>query len=81
MFNMVYRHLSLGAVVTMYCQYSEPLVDLWKHLQTRDMAINIGLFDVFTRQHQVLPMRTHPVTMIQAFSGYVLNFTVTRVHE
>ncbi len=32
LFNMTYPHLALGAVVTMYCQYSEPLVELWKHL-------------------------------------------------
>lgn len=35
--------------------------------------VMVQMQDVFTREHQVLEMRTHPLTQMDSFSGFVLS--------
>jgi len=37
------------------------------------LAINVRIEELWTREHQVLPMRTHPQMSMHGASGYVLS--------
>jgi len=37
------------------------------------MAVNIRVEELFTREHQVLPSRTHPKMNMHGASGYILS--------
>lgn len=50
----------------------EPLVECFKTLQDKKLAINIRLCDTWMREYQILPGRTHPNMNMSQNGGFIL---------
>ncbi|KAJ0402965.1 hypothetical protein P43SY_009222 [Pythium insidiosum] len=62
---------------TMESIHTFPLnsVQYLEMLQQMDSVIDVQLSETWTREHQILPGRTHPEMKMNAFSGYLLTGT------
>ena len=74
--SAVLDNLEMGCNVTIFSQFLESLTPTVSMLKEKYKAINIEIFDIFTREYQVLPMRTHPLTLMDSFSGYILSLQI-----
>jgi len=72
---MLLEVLSFSKPFAIYCEYKEPLMELFVHLSVKGNAINLQLSESFCRGIQVLPERTHPHVMMNAGGGYLLTGT------
>ncbi|GLD96833.1 hypothetical protein PINS_up005516 [Pythium insidiosum] len=68
-------YLKCSRPFVVYCEYMEPLTRLFGKLQQMDSVIDVQLSETWTREHQILPGRTHPEMKMNAFSGYLLTGT------
>jgi tRNA (adenine-N(1)-)-methyltransferase non-catalytic subunit len=71
LFDAVLPLLQPGASLAVYSPYCEPLAAAAEVLRDRGLVVNGRLVDLFTRDQQVLPARTHPVVRMNAASGFV----------
>lgn len=55
-----------------YSEFMEPLTHCFLALQRDALAVNLRLSDVWTREYQVLPSRTHPVMDMSQSGGFLL---------
>ena len=74
LFNMALPFLKPSWYVTVFCEYLQPLAELEKHIRYSKVGVMICLEDFWSREYQVLPLRTHPHMMTTSSSGYVLTF-------
>lgn len=51
----------------------QPLTRTFSTLQKMESVIDLQLNETWTREHQVLPGRTHPEMNMSACSGYLLS--------
>jgi hypothetical protein len=60
--------------LAVHSRFIEPLSELEKHLS--GIAVMVSIQELWTREHQVLPMRSHPVMLQEgAHSGFILTAT------
>lgn len=57
---------------------SQELVKLFKVLRTHELAVNLQLSELWTRESQVLPSRTHPTMNMHGASGFILSGTIVQ---
>lgn len=74
LFSIAYPFLKPSCYVTVYCEYLQPLAELERHVRNSKWGVMINLEDLWTREYQVLPLRTHPQMMTTSNSGYILTF-------
>ena len=74
LFTLVYPYLKPSCYVTVFCEYIQPIADLERHVRSNKLAVMVQLEDFWTREYQVLPLRTHPHMSMTNDSGYVLTF-------
>jgi len=67
--------LNGSANIVIFSPHLEPLGDCYEYLQNNKLGINIHIHEIFTREYQVLPLRTHPNMRMSGFSGYVMEAT------
>eukprot|EP00607_Mallomonas_marina_P010350 CAMPEP_0182421922 /NCGR_PEP_ID=MMETSP1167-20130531/7493_1 /TAXON_ID=2988 /ORGANISM="Mallomonas Sp, Strain CCMP3275" /LENGTH=341 /DNA_ID=CAMNT_0024599561 /DNA_START=574 /DNA_END=1596 /DNA_ORIENTATION=+ len=65
--------LTPSSSLVVYCEFMEPLVECYLHLQKRNLAIGMQLTDTWVRDYQNLPGRFHPKMFIPASGGYLLS--------
>ena len=65
--------LQPSATICVFSSYVQPLADLQDMLIDQKTAVNVVIEELWTREHQVLPMRTHPNMSMHAASGYILS--------
>jgi len=56
-----------------YCEYIEPLLELFRALQDGRLAIKLQLADTWTREYQVLEGRKHPKMNMSQSVGFLLS--------
>lgn len=61
-----------GTPFVAFSQQVAPLASAAAYLRSRGIAINTSVFELWGRQYQVLPMRTHPEMTMHGASGFVL---------
>ena len=59
-----------------YCEFREPLVECFVHLQHRSLAIKLQLVDPWMREFQVLAERCHPQMSVNMTAGCILTGVV-----
>lgn len=57
---------------TIFCINKEPLMDAFIKIQELSLAIQLNLRDIFLREMQVLPNRTHPEMFMKGHRGFIL---------
>lgn len=67
--------LESGAIIVVFSIFLEPLTEVYEFLKADKKCIMIKIFDIFTRQYQVLKDRTHPQVNMEGFSGFILTAT------
>ena len=61
-----------GAPFAVFCPQASPLASASAYLRKQALALNVQLFELWGREYQVLPMRTHPAMSMHGASGFVL---------
>lgn len=64
-----------------YCQWKEPLVQLFAELKQRNDVAFLRIFENSSRLYQVLPDRTHPYNMMFSNSGFLLTGVTIECEE
>eukprot|EP01117_Protostelium_nocturnum_P013226 TRINITY_DN4923_c0_g1_i1.p1 TRINITY_DN4923_c0_g1~~TRINITY_DN4923_c0_g1_i1.p1 ORF type:complete len:495 (-),score=194.48 TRINITY_DN4923_c0_g1_i1:35-1519(-) len=72
LFNL-WSFLSPSSQFVVYSQFIQPLAEIYDKLMKRGMAVQLDLIEVWSRDYQVLPQRTHPTMKMTAASGYLLS--------
>jgi len=70
---MLMQVLAPSRPFAVYCEYREPLMELFVNLTTSGCAINLQLNETFMRYYQVLEERTHPLVTMPGSRGFVLS--------
>jgi len=65
--------LTPGHPFVFFSPYIEPLAQVQQFLSEERMAAPVAIFETFYREYQVLDNRTHPGTVMDGGSGYVLS--------
>eukprot|EP01029_Cantina_marsupialis_P023248 TRINITY_DN5761_c0_g1_i3.p1 TRINITY_DN5761_c0_g1~~TRINITY_DN5761_c0_g1_i3.p1 ORF type:complete len:106 (+),score=22.32 TRINITY_DN5761_c0_g1_i3:221-538(+) len=65
--------LSSAAPISIFSAYKEPLMEAHAYFNSNGYATNVQLREIWTREYQVLPNRTHPMMTTSAHSGYILS--------
>lgn len=58
--------------IVIYCEFREPLVECYVHLQHRCLAVKLQLVDPWMREFQVLAERCHPQMSVNMTAGCML---------
>ncbi|KAF2077639.1 hypothetical protein CYY_001026 [Polysphondylium violaceum] len=66
-------HLNNSGNFVVFCQYSQPLVECHQFLHENFLAVNLQITEIWMREQQVLPKRTHPMMGMDGASGYLLS--------
>eukprot|EP00033_Pygsuia_biforma_P002931 GCRY01003231.1.p1 GENE.GCRY01003231.1~~GCRY01003231.1.p1 ORF type:complete len:435 (-),score=43.90 GCRY01003231.1:111-1415(-) len=72
-FFLLLPYLKYGAPFVVYSVAKEPLVVLFRVLQTSQKGAQLQIQELFSRQYQVLDNRTHPKMSMHGHSGFVLS--------
>jgi len=67
------KYIQGGATIVVFSSFIEPLGECFEYLKANNAGLNLRINEIFSREQQVLPDRTHPHMMMQAFSGFVLS--------
>ncbi|RDD47497.1 tRNA (adenine(58)-N(1))-methyltransferase non-catalytic subunit TRM6 [Trichoplax sp. H2] len=67
------KYIAPSRPFIIYCFLKEPLAECYVYLQEQQLAVNIQLTETWLREYQVLPDRTHPLTMMSGTGGYLLS--------
>eukprot|EP00940_MAST-03C_sp_MAST-3C-sp2_P001224 g1224.t1 len=72
--RLLLPHLKLACPFVLFCPHLEPIAECFRSLKEdeRPIAIDLQLSETWTREVQVLPLRTHPMMMMHGHSGYIL---------
>eukprot|EP01102_Stenamoeba_stenopodia_P023127 TRINITY_DN9867_c0_g1_i1.p1 TRINITY_DN9867_c0_g1~~TRINITY_DN9867_c0_g1_i1.p1 ORF type:complete len:331 (-),score=99.78 TRINITY_DN9867_c0_g1_i1:3-884(-) len=68
----IYPFLAPSRPFVVFHQYAQPLADCLHELHTKRLAVNLSLREIWCREYQVLPKRTHPNMSMHDASGYIL---------
>ena len=71
--KVVFFTLQPSATICVFSTFVQPLAELQEMLINQKMAVNVKIEELWTREHQVLPMRTHPNMSMHGASGYILS--------
>ena len=71
--KVIWFALQPSATMCVFSTFVQPLAELQDMLISQKMALNVKIEELWTREHQVLPMRTHPNMSMHAASGYILS--------
>ena len=67
-------YIQTSTPVVIYSQYLQPLTELAKTLLQANNVKDAHIEELWTREQQVLPLRTHPFMSVNGRSGFVLSF-------
>eukprot|EP00889_Picochlorum_renovo_P005121 jgi/Picre1/32151/NNA_007497.t1 len=70
--------LAPSATFVVVSQVLQPLVDCMNLLRVKNYAVGTTIHEAWTRDIQVLPLRTHPFMNMNHGGGYILTGTVTK---
>ncbi|CDW89783.1 trna (adenine-n)-methyltransferase non-catalytic subunit trm6-like [Stylonychia lemnae] len=73
MYNHIEHLIQPSASIAVFSLYIQSLAELKDHLLTNKKAVNIKIEELWTREYQVLPMRTHPNMNMHGASGFILS--------
>lgn len=59
--------------LTSFTFLQKPLAQVYHQLLEEGVALNLDLNDIWMREYQILPQRTHPLMRMNASSGYILS--------
>jgi tRNA (adenine-N(1)-)-methyltransferase non-catalytic subunit len=74
LFALAYPFLQPSCYVVVHSESLQPLAELERHVRNNKFAVMVNLEELFTREYQVLPLRTHPHMATTSSSGYILTF-------
>ena len=66
-----------SASVVVFSQFLNPLAELREYVTIMRLGTFTRLEELWTREYQVLPMRTHPHMSMHGASGFLLSFVKT----
>merc|ERR1712228_1011431 len=77
------RFLRPGGRLVVYGQHLQPLATRQGVMRSSDGFIDVRLHQLFTREYQVLPQRTHPIMQPDAMlmEGFVLTASKVLTNE
>ena len=65
-------YLETSSPFVVFYEFLEPLLECFRELQDKKLAINLRLSDTWMREYQVLPGRTHPNMHMSQNGGFIL---------
>jgi len=65
--------LGPSANFAIFCPYIEPLSEVYMQLRESNVAVSLKLVELWHRNFQVLPLRTHPEVMMNGSGGFLLS--------
>ena len=68
--EVIFWALNLPHSLIIY--FLQPLTETYSQLREKGQAVNLKLMEVWCRNYQVLPMRTHPEVMMSGSGGFIL---------
>lgn len=71
----VWPLLAPGGIMVVYSQSIQLLADIMDRLKQSELIAHPELCDIWYREYQVLPNRTHPMMNMSSTGGYVLSAT------
>ena len=71
--QLVLYALQPSASIVVFSPILSNLVDLQEYLLQSHQGANVRIEELWTREQQVLPCRTHPVMSMHAASGFILS--------
>ena len=71
--SMVEGMIQNSACIVVFSSFLQVLAELKEYLSDKKIAVCIRVEELWTREYQVLPMRTHPHMNMHGASGYVLS--------
>ena len=74
MLSQISHLIQAGASVVFYSSHLHPLAQLREHVTACHEGVFTRLEELWTREYQVLPLRTHPHMSMHGASGYLLSF-------
>ena len=71
-YQAIQNYLQPSASFAIFSQVLQPLTELEQFLDF-NLAVNVRIEELLTREYQVLPLRTHPTMTTDGRSGYILS--------
>eukprot|EP00759_Apiculatamorpha_spiralis_P047138 PhF_6_TR42998/c0_g1_i2/m.65629/K03256/TRM6, GCD10; tRNA (adenine-N(1)-)-methyltransferase non-catalytic subunit len=74
-FEKMFPYLAYSGAFAVFCSVLTPLQDLFFKLRSQGVGggvVQCSVIDVWTREYQVLPLRTHPSVVLPPTGGYIL---------
>eukprot|EP01133_Synstelium_polycarpum_P007215 gene7215-8379_t len=65
--------LNPSGTIVIFSLYQSHLFECYQFLQQNNLAINLSITEIWMREQQVLPKRTHPTMNMDGASGYMLS--------
>ncbi|KAK5584237.1 hypothetical protein RB653_005845 [Dictyostelium firmibasis] len=65
-------YLNSSGSFVIYSHFPQPLMEVHQFLHKNQMAVNQQISEIWMREHQVLPKRTHPMMGMDGASGFIL---------
>lgn len=73
----IYQHIEHlikpSASIAVFSLHIQFLAELKDFLTQQKKAVNVKIEELWTREYQVLPMRTHPQMSMHGASGFILS--------
>jgi tRNA (adenine-N(1)-)-methyltransferase non-catalytic subunit len=73
LFDAIYYMLQPGAAFAVYSSFQQPLAEVAEDIIKQKKAVSVRLEELWMREHQVLPKRTHPTMSMHGASGFILS--------
>jgi len=73
LYDLISFALQPSASIAIFSSYVQPLAELQEQLIKSKKAVHIRIEELWTREYQVLSMRTHPTMSMHGASGYLLS--------
>ncbi|KYQ96687.1 tRNA-methyltransferase subunit [Tieghemostelium lacteum] len=68
----LFPYLNASGQFVIYSQFIQQLLEVHQVLQDKNLAVNLNISEIWMREYQVLPKRTHPEMSMDGASGYIL---------
>lgn len=65
-------YLEASCPFVVFYEYMEPLIECFRVIQEKKLAINLRITDTWMREYQILPNRTHPNMNMSQNGGFIL---------
>lgn len=70
-FDKLFKFLKPGGIFIIFSAPIEPLLSLYRKTKTKAIMVELG--ETWSREYQILPLRTHPLMRTSASSGFLLS--------